>query len=207
VPGRHSRWQSAAVPALICAVAAAIAVIAQSPWSSTARPVAVRSVAGPRPTMLTELVDRSSFVVIGRVTSVQEGRLVADPGGGAIRTQVLEVETGAVLAGPDPGRHILVEEEVSLADGTPIVVDGLRPSRQGDEGFWFCIPSPDGDVPYVGAVGVAGRLLFHRGDAGDDRLQAADDPLAASLASLGGRRLTDDVIAVARSRGREIRTP
>ncbi len=124
-----------------------------------------------------------------------------------MRTQLLEVETGAVLAGPDPGRRIIVEEEVSLADGTPIVVDGLRPSTRGDQGFWFCVPSPDGAVPYLGAAGTAGRLLRSSGDAGDDRLQAADDPLAASLASLGGRRLSDEVMAVARSRGRAIRTP
>ena len=64
-------------------------------------------------------------------------------------------------------------------------------------------------MPYLAAVGPQGRYLRRSGEPGDDRLQGAmvPDPLVQALVAGGGRRLADDVMAVARARGRPVRTP
>jgi hypothetical protein len=147
--------------------------------------------------------------VLARVTSVGGGRTFAAPGGGAVRSQVVSLQVGAVLAGPDPGATLPVEEVATLADGTPVIVDGLPPAREGDQGFWFLAASTDPSVPYLAAVGPQGRYLRRSEEPGDDRLigAAGDDPLVRSVVAGGGRRLADDVVAVARGRGRPVRIP
>lgn len=199
------------------------------------RPVNLRS-EGPTFTSLSELVDASAVVVLARVGSVSPGRTFAAPGAsppapeagssppapeagisppapeagrGAVRSQVLRLEVGAVLAGPDPGATLAVEEVAELADGTPVVLDGLAPAEEGDQGFWFLAASADRSVPYLAAVGPQGRYLRRAEAPGDDRLvgAAVPDQLVQALAGGGGRRLADEVVALARARGRPVRTP
>jgi hypothetical protein len=195
------------VAAIASAAGLALAV-ARRPDSERPEPVTLRS-EGPVFRSLPELVDASAVVVLARVSSVADGRTFAAPGGGAVRSRVLRLDVGAVLAGPDPGPIVAVEEVAELADGTPVVVDGLPPAVQGDQGFWFLAASADPSVPYLAAVGPQGRYLRRSDERGDDRLVGAvgPDPLVRALAGAGGRRLADEVVAVARARGRPVRVP
>ena len=202
-----SRWVPAAVAALAATAGVGLAV-ARRPEATRPEPVTLRS-EGRTFASLPELVDASAVVVLARVSSVSGGRTFASPGGGAVRSRVLHLEIGAVLAGPDPGPTLAVEEVAELADGTPVVLDGLPPAQQDDQGFWFLAASADRSVPYLAAVGPQGRYLRRSEEPGDDRLvgAAGPDPLVRALAGGGGRRLADEVIAVARARGRPVRTP
>lgn len=158
---------------------------------------------------LEELVDASAVVVLARVASISQGRSVAAPSGAGVRTRVLGLRVGAVLAGPDPGATLAVEEVAELADGTPVIVDGLAAATEGDQGFWFLAGSTDRSVPYLAAVGPQGRYLRMTDRPGDDRLvgAAGDDALVRSVVASGGRRLTDEILAVARARGRPVGVP
>ena len=158
---------------------------------------------------VSELVDASAVVVLARVAAVSEGRSFAAPGGVGVRSRVLRLEVGAVLAGPDPGATLAVEEVTELADGTPVILDGLGAATADDQGFWFLAASADRTVPYLAAVSPQGRYLRRSDERGDDRLTGAagDDPLVRQVVDGGGRRLTDEIIAAARARGRPVRLP
>jgi hypothetical protein len=101
-----------------------------------------------------------------------------------------------VLAGVDSraSAMVLVEEEASLANGTPLRVDGAPPSRHGDDGVWFLAASGDPDFPGYVVVNSQGRYL-----ATGDRLVGADrsDPLVRSLEALGTDGLTHAVAGTA----------
>lgn len=182
--------------------------LARRPAATRSEPVALRS-EGPVFRSLPELVDASAVVVLARVSSVSPGRTFAAPSGGAVRSRILRLEVGAVLAGPDPGPTLAVEEVAELPDGTPVVLDGLPPAQRDDQGFWFLAASTDRSVPYLAAVGPQGRYLRRSEEPGDERLVGASgpDPLVRALAGGGGRRLADEVVAVARARGRPVRLP
>lgn len=202
-----SRWVPLAVA--VAAVGAGVGVaVARRPEQKAPPPVALRS-EGPTFRTLAELVDASAVVVLAEVASVSDGRTFAAPSGGAVRSRMLRLDIGSVLAGPDPGATLAVEEVAELADGTPVTVDGLAPADDGDQGFWFLAASADRSVPYLAAVGPQGRYLRRSEEPGDDRLvgAAGDDPLVRGVAAAGGRRLADDVVALARSRGRPVRLP
>jgi hypothetical protein len=202
-----SRWVPLAVA--VAAVSAGVGVaVARRPEQKAPPPVALRS-EGRTFRTLPELVDASVVVVLAEVTSVSEGRTFAAPSGGAVRSRVLRLDVGSVLAGPDPGASLAVEEVAELVDGTPVTVDGLAPAEEGDQGFWFLSGPSDRSVPYLAAVGPQGRYLRRSEEPGDDRLvgAAGDDPLVRAVVGAGGRRLADDVIAVARGRGRPVRLP
>lgn len=195
--------------AVVVAAASGLALATTGrPEPSPPPPVVLRS-EGPTFRTLPELVDASAAVVLARVDGVSAGRTFAAPGGGAVRTRVLRLTVGAVLAGPDPGPSVAVEEVAELADGTPVAVDGLAPTPEEAQGFWFLTRSGDRSVPYLAAIGPQGRYLRRSEEPGDDRLTGAPggDPLVAAIVAGGGRRLADDVVAVARSRGRPVRLP
>ncbi len=202
-----SRWVPIAVALVAVAVGLGVAG-ARRPEPERPTPVALRS-EGPTFRSLDELVDASAVVVLGRVASVSEGRTFAAPRGGAVRSRVLRLDVGAVLAGPDPGATLAVEEVAELADGTPVTLDGLPPAREGDQGFWFLAASADRSVPYLAAVGPQGRYLRRTEEPGDDRLVGAadEDGLVRAAASGGGRRLADDIVTRARARARPVRIP
>lgn len=153
-------------------------------------PVAVSSDA-PRVTTLDELVAASDVVVQGRVAEIRRGRAFGEPGGRTIVSRLVTLRVETVLAGASPTTGaVLVEEEGWLDDGSPLVVDGLRPTEEGDSGVWFLTAGGDPDVPAYVVVGPQGRYLAEGG-----RLAGATggDPLVSELASLGSDGLADAV--------------
>ncbi len=202
-----SRWVPVVVA--VTAVTAGLGLAAaRRPDPTGPEPVALRSEGATYGT-LGELVDASAVVVLAKVLARSDGRTFASPGGAQVRSRVLRIEVGAVLAGPDPGRALAVEEVAALSDGTPVTVDGLAPAEVGDQGFWFLAAVADPTVPFLAAVGPQGRYLRRTEEPEDDSLTGAagGDPLVRAVVLAGGRRLTDDVVEVARARGRPVRLP
>jgi hypothetical protein len=199
--GRDRRWQlGGPVAAAIVAVAAALVVAGREDASAPVlaerpaerEPVAVSSDA-PRMATLAELVAASDVVVQGRVVETGRGRTFGEPGGRTIVSRLVTLRVDTVLAGTAPATGaLLVEEEGWLDDGSPLVVDGLSPTEEGDSGIWFLAAGGDPDVPAYVVVGAQGRYL-----AEDGRLVGAagegPDPLASELASLGPDGLADAI--------------
>lgn len=200
-PGRRpwARW----LPALAVVVAAVAGGIAwvrlddhdPSTAGGELPPVVVTSDA-PLVDRLDQLVAASDLVVRAQVVGTEEGRLFGDPGGGsAIRSRVVTLLVTRVLhgAGVEPGGRLLVEEEGWTLDGAPLVVDGLAPSRTGDDAVWFlaAVGAEEGARHVV--VSSQGRYRVD-GDAleGADR----DDPLIAGLEALGAAGLEAAVTAL-----------
>jgi hypothetical protein len=159
---------------------------------ATSQPVRLSS-SGAAFTTLDELIDASDVVVIGRAVSVAPGRLFAAGDSAGFVSQISMIEVGAVLAGPDPGATIALEEEATMPDGRSVIVDGLRPTHVGDQGIFFLIRG-DPELRYFASAGTVGRLLRSSLRAGDDGLLVVDDnELAAELAAMGGRALSKAV--------------
>jgi hypothetical protein len=166
------------------------AVERQAEAEAQPEPVAVSSDA-PRVATLDELVAASDVVVQGRVAETRRGRAFGEPGGRTIVSRLVTLRVETVLAGAPPTTGaVLVEEEGWLDDGSPLVIDGLRPTEEGDSGVWFLAAGGDPDVPAYVVVGSQGRYLAEGG-----RLAGATggDPLVSELASLGPDGLADAV--------------
>ena len=85
---------------------------------------------GPTYASLDALVAASDVVVIGRARSVSPGRLFASSGA-AIRSEIVELEVGAVLYGDDPGPAMALEEERQMWSlRLPATAEGLRALRR-----------------------------------------------------------------------------
>lgn len=141
-----------------------------------------------------ELVSASDAVVRATVVAVERGRLVGGPGAGGVVSRRVTLRIDELLAG-DASSTVLVEEEGWLADGTPIVVNGVVPSRRGDAGIWFLDALADPDLPAYLVVNSQGRFLqqgasLHGGDQRDPlvrELQAlAPDELAVLVRAIPG---------------------
>jgi hypothetical protein len=157
---------------------------------ASAEPVAVASNA-PRAATLEELVAASDVVVRGRVAETRRGRRFGEPGGRTIVSRLVTLRVDAVLAGARPSAGaVLVEEEGWLDDGSPLVVDGLSPTEEGDSGIWFLSAGGDPDVPAYVVVGPQGRYLT---DGGRLAGAAGDDPLVSELSALGPDGLAEAV--------------
>ncbi len=199
------------LPVLAVAVALAAVVFAVggardgSPAGSPADPVAGSAVDpeavavtsdAPRHGDVAELVAASDVVVRGRVVAAERGRWFGDgTDGGRIQSRLLTLAVDDVLAGglPDGTETLLVEEEGWLDDGRPLVVDGLAPSRVGDDGVWFLVAGGDPETGAHVILGADGRYLVTDGG----RLEGADgdDPLVADVEELGLAALVDQVRA------------
>jgi hypothetical protein len=199
------RRRSVVVVPVVCVVALAGLITWVRRPAAPERAVAIASTE-PGPSTIASLVDASDVIVIALARREEPGRVVADGGGAAVRSHLITLEVGAVLVGPDPGAAIVLDEEFELADGRPLVVDGLRPTRTGDRGIFVLSGVPDGR--YV-TVSSSGRFLFRPGGTQSDALQGAAGPLAADLAARGGNRLSDAFVARGRETGRLtlVRTP
>jgi hypothetical protein len=193
------------VLALVLAVGAAVISVARpgddggapaGPSASTVAgpaPVAVSSDA-PRHTDVAELVAAADVVVRGRVVAAERGRWFGDgTDGGRIQSRLITLRVDDVLAGelPDGTETVLVEEEGWLDDGRPLVVDGLAPSRVGDDGVWFLVAGGDPETGAFVILGADGRYLV----ADDGRISGADgdDPLVAAVVAAGLGRLVSEV--------------
>jgi hypothetical protein len=149
---------------------------------------------------LTAMLAASDVVLSGRVIAAESGRVFGgvDTDGGAgnnaIRSRVLTLEVGEVIASRDPAIHptagtvVLVEEEGTLLDGTALVVDGVRRTRVGDAGIWFLAASRDPEFPGFTVVNSQGRyLLADPADESEGALRGGDrsDALVRRLEALG----------------------
>jgi hypothetical protein len=178
----------------------AVAYDSPDPLDSRAR-VAVTSDARHRFSDLGQLVAASDLILAGRVVSSESGRVFGSPGAAAkssaIRSHVLTLQVDGVLAGRGApavsSAVVLVEEEASLTDGSPIVVDGMRATRVGDRGVWFLVASNDAEFPGYTIVNSQGRYV----ETPTGRLRGGDpsDPLVRSLERMGSRGLTEAIAA------------
>jgi hypothetical protein len=178
------------VPLLIGAIAAIVVVRSDGPKrgaihvDSSAADVAA----------LDELVAASDLVVVGTVADITEGRQItapADPDA-ALLTRLVILDVSTVLAGATSA-DVIVEEPAALADGTPVIVDGVQPLDVGDEAMWFLVAGETDTMPYFALVNRQGRHTV----AGDTLRPASDDPLSRTLAALGLDGLSDRVADVA----------
>lgn len=138
--------------------------------------------AGPSYTTLAEMMAASDLVLVGEVRGVGDGRTITDPTDPVvgIHTRLVDVEVLQLLAG-DASGTVVVEEEEALLDGTPIVVNGVAPSRVGDRGVYFLVASDDPAAPYHALVGEQGRYLLD----GARLRPSGNDALSRSLAARG----------------------
>jgi hypothetical protein len=145
-------------------------------------------------TTLDDLVAASDLVVVATVADVTDGRQISAPADpdAAILTRLLVLDVSDVLAGA-ASSDVLVEEPATLADGTPVVVDGVEPIDVGDEAMWFLVGGDAETMPYFAVVNRQGRYTV----IGDTLEPASDDPLSRSLAGLGLDELSDRVTGTA----------
>jgi len=208
-----TRWLVAGSVVLLAIVGAVVVVVTQgSPSHSATRDaVALTSSARHQFADVGALVGASDLVVVGRVIADEDGRTFGNPSAqdsdapSAIRSHVLTLRVERVLAGAEPSTAlnaprsevvVLVEEEYSLGDGTPVRVDGMRRGRMGDRGVWFLTASTDPEFPAYALVNAQGRYLFARGDMrGGDRT----DALVRSVERMGPSQLQDAVVAATTS--------
>ena len=120
-------------------------------------PLAIRAET-PRFGTLASLTAAADLVVIGRVTGIREGRVIDSPGAG-IRTRLVDLTIERLLAGQLAASTLVMEEEGWLADGTPIIVNGIAPSRAGDLGFYFLFRGRSPAFPHYTLIGEQGRYL------------------------------------------------
>lgn len=149
----------------------------------------------PTFTSLQQLVDAAEIVVVARAAEVRDGRNVA--GGtsaqSAIRTQLVTLDVGDVLDGATD-QHLTLEQEYTLADGTPITINGAAPMKQNDEALLFLVRSRDESAPYVAVMNTQSRYLV-TGTQRDGLTAAGSDMLSAQLAELGPYDLRCAVLA------------
>lgn len=139
-------------------VAAALALTS----GSEPRSLETVSVSASSPTFASadEMAEASDLVVEATVIAVEPGRPITDPSDpdAGIITHLLELDVSFVLAGPPTG-SVVVEQESTLLDGTPIVVNGVEPFEQGDSGIWFLVADPSGNVPYFAVINDQGFVV------------------------------------------------
>jgi hypothetical protein len=106
-----------------------------------------------------ELVAASDLVVEATVTDVADGRTVtaADAPTTGIRTRLYELTVNRTLFGEAP-TPLVVEEPAALLDGTPVVVDGMKPLREGDRAVWYLVAGTGPAQPYYAVVNAQGRV-------------------------------------------------
>ncbi len=193
------------VVALVVAGILAAALIAGGGSSDDPRPAAdaTTTTTEPPPVDITsdspayatldELLAASDLVVRARVSSTERGRVFGEPGEDtALESRLVALEVTETLRGLEPPPEILVEEEGWLLDGSPLIVDGLVPSAEGDDAIWFLVDPSDDPLeatPFVTPT-APGRYLV-----GGDVLLGADgdDPLVLRIEGLTPDQLEEAV--------------
>lgn len=130
---------------------------------------------------LPELVEASDTVVIGRVLGTERGRLVSGGSGSGFVTRLVRLQIEEVLAGDAAGDELIVEEPGWLTDGTPVAVNGVPGSAEGDLGIWFLVRGADPDAPYFAVINDQGRYLVDPSDETRFLDVPVDDPLIDQL--------------------------
>ena len=144
---------------------------------------------------LDEMVAASDLVVVGTVVATEPGRLVGDPDDGGVISRLVTIAVDEVVTGADQlgGATVLVEEEGTLPDGTPLIVNGVAGSEVDDHGIWFLDRLDDAEVPAYLVINSQGRFLTPR-DQPDGEVIGGDrrDLLVRSLEQ---QTLADLVVA------------
>ncbi len=188
------RW-AVAGPIVVVVTATVVGLVAlRRPAPAGATPLAIDATSAYQFVSVGELVSASDAVVRATVVAVERGRLVGGPGAGGVVSRRVTLRIDELLAG-DASSTVLVEEEGWLADGTPIVVNGVVPSRRGDAGIWFLDALADPDLPAYLVVNSQGRFLqqgasLHGGDQRDPLVRElqtlAPDELAVLVRAIPG---------------------
>jgi hypothetical protein len=191
-PSSWSRHLSTVLPVLLLFAVGAFAVWRVSNGPSLPDPVKIEA-SGPVFTTIDELVAASDVIVEGRIVSVDSGRTITDPADPAtgFTTALFQLNVTASYHGANTG-SLIVEQEAALLDGTPIVVNDLRPHRVGDTGFWFLVRGNDDEFPYVALVNEQARLLVDGADRPVEPFEGFD---TASAVRARIAKLTNDPIA------------
>lgn len=176
------RWlELGALAVPVVAGAAWLGALAVSGGDDEPETVAIEA-AGPTFGTLGELVAASDLVVLAEVVGIADGRTITDPADptAGIRTRLVTVEVVQALVG-EPPPVLVIEEEAALLDGTPIVVNGVEPSRRADRGVYFLVAGADPDAPYHALVNEQARYLID----GTRLRPSSNDPLSTELAAQG----------------------
>ena len=149
---------------------------------------------GPTFGTLDELALASDRAIVVVVTAVGRGRSIADPTDpeAGIITQLATAEVELVLLGDSTSGTVVIEQEATLLDGTPIVVNGLAPLRAGDRGVAFLVAGGSEEFPYLALVNEQAWFALD----GDRLATGRDDPVHAAW---DGRPLDALVAATAGS--------
>jgi hypothetical protein len=147
--------------------------------------------AGPHFDSAEALAAGSDVVVIATVTAVDAGRALTDPArpDAGIRTQLARLDVDRVVTGTVDG-PLVVEQEATLLDGTPIAVNGLAPLVVGVSGVFFLVDGRSDEFPYRALVNEQGFVPVTNG-----RVAPVDDGDAIWKEWAG--RPVDDLAAAA----------
>lgn len=156
-------------PAVVCAIAMWALVAAMLDGRSTPEPVDI-SADGPSFDTLDGLFGAADVVVEGEVVAVDMGRPITDPGNpdAGVVTSLSVLEVSNVFKGSAASR-LTIEQEATLLDGTPIVVNGLEANEVGDTGVWFLAQGTTDEFPHLALVNEQSRVLVD-----GDRLRTGD---------------------------------
>ncbi len=105
-----------------------------------------------------ELTAASDLVVIGTIAGAESGRTISDPTNPdvGIRTTLYQLEVERLLVG-SAGGEIIIEHETSLADGTPIAINGASAPATGNRVLLFLIAGPSDVFPHHAIINEQGR--------------------------------------------------
>jgi len=168
---RRPTWYEALPVALVVGVAAVFAVSLAAADPAPDRVDVAAS--GPRFATMHEMAAASDRVVLVTVVAIGQGRTIADPTSPdtGIITQLATARVDDQMIGTGP-RDIVVEQEATLLDATPITVNGVAPLLIGDTGIAFLVVGTSDEFPYAALVNdqawlavVGGRIVTDRDDA------------------------------------------
>lgn len=146
---------------------------------------------------LKDLTAASDLIVIAKATETKTGRLISSWSDSttSVRTELVTLKVGQILKG-STGESIVLEQEKSIGDKTPIVVNDVQPTKVNDEGLFFLQQSKDEAAPYVALINRQGRYLVSGPDR-DQLTAATGDTLSTQLATLGPFEMRCQVLAAA----------
>jgi hypothetical protein len=161
---------SAALPALIVLAVAGYGVWLLTDDDSAAPPAPIDVAAAERAyDTIDQLAGASDLVVQGAVVAIEPGRALTDPADptAGVRTQLVSVDVESVVKG-DAATTVVIEQEATLLDGTPITVNGAAALHDGDRGWFFLIEGDGEQFPYTALTSSDGFVAT-----GSDRAPAA----------------------------------
>lgn len=124
---------------------------------------------------LEPLLAQTDLIVVGTVLGVESGRVFTDPSqtDSGIKSQLVEIDVDDVVyqvAGRSNFETLIVEQEASLLDNTPLHVDGIAPLRLDDRVLIFLTAGESQQAPHFSLVGPQG--LYHVDDGRASPLRA-----------------------------------